>query len=467
MKKHNLNENFICRIWENETFYSDLKTINGESIEILDIGKRNFDAGPDFLNSRIKIGNQLYQGAVEIHKSVKDWYSHKHDADGKYNEVILHVVFYKDENYDDESDKPVSKNSRPIPTLILSEFISRPIKEIWNEIILNPSESFLLPCYPKIKDIPQIIINDFLKKLSKDRILMKTERLNERLLKKSGSNPSRIDWEQLLFEFICEALGYSKNKNQFLKMAESADIVKLKKMKTDILHTDSALFGISGFLDEQIHKNEYVINLKSIWNEQRDYLKPELMVKSEWNFFRLRPANFPTLRIAYASAVLNEILNNELFRKIIIMFEDSISVINDLKLLFKNLKISDFWNSHYNFNKSSAKKINAIGMERIGDIISNVILPLVLLYSRIYNKENIRERVMYLFRKEKIISRGNEIVTKMKEQTGKSINTISEEQALIQLHNFYCVESLCSECEIGKIIFEKKNIKEPMKIIIY
>lgn len=467
MKKQNLNENFICRIWENESYYSEIETTNGEKIEILDIGKRNFDAGPDFKNSRLKIGGIIYNGSVEVHRSLKDWHLHKHSSDGKYNEVILHVAFYKDDSSGSPDNEAFAKSSRLIPTLILSEFINRPLKEIWNEIINNPSESFLLPCFPKVTEIPRIIMNDFLEKLGTERLIQKAERINGRLTEICRSKTGLMDWEQMLFEFICEALGFSKNKEQFLKLARIVQFAKLKKMKTDLNQTESLLFGISGFLEELNASDFYTDNLKTNWIIQRDILKPEVMDKSEWNFFRLRPANFPTLRISYAASILNEILNNELLKKIVMMFRDSTSLYADLEVLFKNVIISDYWKTHYNFGKSAGKLIHSAGKERIGDIISNVILPLVYLYSRFFQNENLNSRVMYFFRKEKIKNRGNEIIRKMTGQTGKSVNTLSDEQSLIQLHNFYCVNSRCLECEMGKIIFNNKKITEPMKIIIY
>lgn len=467
MKKQNLNENFVCRIWEEQSYYSGLETTAGEKIEILDIGHRNFDAGPDFKNSRLRIGGKIYYGSVEIHKTLKDWHAHKHSEDGKYNDVILHVVFYNDEFSDDLNKEAYAKSSRLIPTLILSEFISRPLKEIWNEIINSPSESFLLPCYPEIKEIPHLIVNDFLERLGTERLFHRAERMKERLNEISGNNPDLMDWEQLFFECICEALGFSKNKKQFLKLAGSVQFAKIKKMKPDIIRTDSLLFGISGFLYEPNVSDIYIENLKSIWSVQKEILKPPLMDKSEWNFFRLRPANFPTLRISYASAILNEIINNEFLKKIIMMFQESTSLYSDLEVFFKSVNNSDYWKTHYNFGKSSGKSINAAGTERIGDIITNVILPLVYLYSVTFKKENILARVLYFFKKEKIKNRGNEVIRIMKEQTGKPVITLSDEQSLIQLHNFYCVHNRCMECEMGKIVLGKKKVTEPMKIIIY
>jgi len=467
MKKQNLNENFICRIWENTSYYSDCRTKNNDKAEVLDPGQRNPDAGPDYQNARIRIAGKLFSGSVEIHRSASDWLRHGHKKDGKYNEVILHVVFYENESDDDIINSVTAAKSRIIPTLILSQFLNKPLKEIWKEIISNPSESFLLPCHPDVKEIPQIITNDILNTLSIERIEYKSGKLHLRLKELASNTSELFAWEQTLFEFICEALGYSKNKKQFVRLAQSVSLKKLKQKKYRREQLDSVLFGISGFLEDLRFKNTYIDYLKSYWISEMKNFKVELIRKSEWNFFRLRPSNFPTLRIAYASALLFEILYNDLLKKVVTLFRESSSLYKDLILLFKEINVSDYWKKHYNFGKPSSKPINSIGTERLNDIISNVVLPLIHLYAGIFKNESLGKRVMYFFKKEKISLKGNEVTRIMEEQTGKKINTFSDEQSLIQLHNFYCVKERCRECEIGKIVFEKSNLKEPLRIIIY
>ncbi|HMS65076.1 MAG TPA: DUF2851 family protein [Ignavibacteria bacterium] len=466
MVKLNLNESFICRIWEESSYYSNLKTTLDKEIEIVDYGTKNTDSGPDYYNCRVKIGGILYSGCAEIHRSESDWHEHKHSKDNKYNEVILHIVFYKDD-FSGDSLNPKAKKSRQIPTVILSEFLTKSIHEIWKEIINNPSPRFRLPCFPKNHEIATSVKTNWLSKLSKDRLNDKSLKIKNRLEEISDDLSKKIYWENVLFEYICEALGYSKNKNQFLNLAQKTDIDKIKKLNLNRIQTDSLLFGLSGFLIDLRYRDKYIDDLKSSWNNLNDIIRKEIADKSEWNFFRLRPANFPTVRIAYASGILFEILYNDFFKGIVKIFEESSDLTNDLIILFKKVEISEYWKRNYNFGKESKNETAKIGEDRIKDIITNVLLPLINLYAEKFSKTPLKNRVDFLYRKEKQKSGSNEITRIMEKQLDVKVKTISDEQALIQLHNLYCLKGKCNDCEIGKVVFSAKRVQEPLKIILY
>lgn len=466
MKKLGLNEDFICRIWEDQSYYSELKTCNDECVAILDYGKKNYDAGPDYKDAKVKIGEVIYSGSIEIHRSLKDWYLHNHKGDNKYNDVILHVVFYGndcDENY----DCPKVKKSRKIPTVFLSQFLSKSIHEIWKEIINNPSPAFKLPCYPENNSVALQLKTEWLTILSQERLLLKSNRLRSHIGELSSDVKKKIIWEQVFFEFTCEALGYSKNKEAFLKLSRKIDLHEINKKELSLTELDSILFGLSGFLYDLSYKDRYILELKSNWQRIKNDLKKAQMDKSEWNFFRLRPPNFPTLRIAFASGLLYDLLKNNLFKDIICIFERGNSMKKELVKRFSDIQISGYWKSHFNFGKQSKTEVKIIGIERITDIIVNVIVPLVYLYSELFNKMNLKNRVEYFYKKEKQKSGTNEITRVMERQLFVKINSLSAEQGLLQLHNFYCVKGKCSECEIGKIVFTNEKVNEPLRIILY
>ena len=466
MKKPRLNENFISRIWEEQKYYSGLLTTDNETVEILNYGNKNQDAGPDYNDARVKIGEVIYSGSIEIHRSLKDWDLHKHKGDNKYNDVILHVVFYRDE-FEDDFTFPKVKKARSIHTVILSEFLTCSIHDIWKDIINNPSPAFKLPCFPQNRTMPFDIKTGWLEKLSIDRLLYKTGKISSGLEHVSGNiNDSGI-WEQVLFEYICEALGYSKNKEQFLKLSSKIDLRKTKELNLDQIQTEALMFGLSGFLYDLRFRDEYCEKLKFEWNRLRSNVKAEPMDKSEWNFFRLRPPNFPTLRIAYASGIMNEIIYKDLFRAIIRIFEDSDNVKRDIIKRFTEVTISGYWNSHYRFGKESRSKVNMIGNERINDIITNLLLPLVFLYSKKFNKKNLENRVLFYYKKEKTKKDSNEVIRVMQTQLDLKAETTATSQALIHLHNFYCMKGKCSECEIGFEVFRNDAVHEPLRIILY
>lgn len=466
MIKHNLNENFICRIWEDSSNYSDLKTTSGKEVEILNTGIRNSDSGPDYYNAKIKIDGISFSGCIEIHKTEKDWKTHKHKGDNKYNEVILQVVFYRDV-FSGKSINPVVKKSRQIPTVILSDHLTRSVREIWKEIINNPSENFRIPCYPENKNIPDVIKIDWLHKLADDRLALKTAKIKARLKELSADHRKKSLWEQVMFEFVCDALGFSKNRNQFIRLSQKTDLMKIRKLNLNRMQIDSLMFGLSGFLKDLRFKEDYSDTLKISWNYLKTLIRKDTMDKSEWNFFRLRPANFPTVRIAYASALLYEIIHNELFKKLVMLFDEGKNVLNELNTLFKSPEIPAYWKCHYNFGRKSNSPVASVGSERIQDIIANVILPLMNLYSGIFNKPDIRNSVVCFYFNQKQKYGRNEITRVMEKQIGMKAKTVSEQQALIQLHNFYCVKELCSECRIGKIVFAENAVHEPLRIILY
>ncbi|MEO6695593.1 MAG: DUF2851 family protein, partial [Ignavibacteria bacterium] len=272
MLKLELNENFICRIWEDNSNYKDLFTTCNEKVEIFDIGKKNFDAGPDYNEAKVRIGEKIYTGCIEIHRSLKDWHDHHHKNDDKYNEVILQVVLY-DDGFDNYEKSPVVKRSRIVPTVILSQFLTRPLKEIWKEIISNPSSAFKLPCYPKNKQICYDTKINWISSLSFKRLIYKTEKIDCRLRQISENLKKKYAWEQLLFEFTCEALGYSKNKKQFLRLAEKVNVNKLRENKLNLIQTESLLYGLSGFMKDLHFKDKYIADLK----ESRRILKEIFM----------------------------------------------------------------------------------------------------------------------------------------------------------------------------------------------
>ena len=465
MKKLNLNENFISRIWKESGYYSGLKTTEGMNVEVLEYGELNPDSGADFKNARVKIDNKIFNGDVEIHRSLKDWDIHNHNKDYKYNKVILQVVFWRDEN----GSVPVSMKSRHIPTLILSEFLTKSIHEIWKEIINNPSSSFKLPCYPENSNLTREFKKSWFEILALKRLDYRTERIKHRLtefVNRTGGDYQKKYWEIGLFEFISEALGFSKNKSQFLKLAELIDLDLIKKNKFNINQIEAYLFGVAGFLENLKYKDEYIEILKIEWKSIRELYNPVIMNKSEWNFFRLRPQNFPTLRLAYDSALCYELVYNDLFKRIVLCFEKSKNIISDLTGIFAELKISDYWTKYYNFGKLRSLSTGSIGESRVKEIIVNVIIPLLYLYSNIFEKSEFKEKILNVYFNSKGYNK-NEITRVMESQMFYLIKTISESQGIIHLHNFFCVREKCKECSIWTELYEKDTISDVLRIILY
>jgi len=475
--KLNINESFICRIWEGAgEYYSDLIADCGEKVEVIDYGKRNYDSGPDYKDAKVKIGGKTFTGDIEIHRDFKNWAEHDHPKDSRYNSVILHVVLWDSEI----KTAPKLRIKRDLPTVILANHLNNSIHNIWQDIISRPSEKFKLPCCDLNKSVDDIVIKKWFKKLAVQRLKLKSERLKERLIEigkktfnKSGENlKSKKAWEQVFYEFIFEALGFSKNKEQMLRLSSNLNLEFIQKLtkKYDVLLIQSLLYGAAGLLFDLRHKDEYIDIIKESWKKSEDKIKIPRLNKSEWNFFRLRPQNFPTIRIAYGSQLILKILEGDLFKNIILSFQREFSVTGLYRNLQALLKPEEdkYWNVHYDFGKRSANFNKLLGRQRINDIIINVITPVVYLYSEIFKNGMIKKNVLILYDTLKIKPE-NSVLNVIKEQVLISrdiqINTPSMEQAAIQLYNFYCTRERCSECEIGKLALNRKGMD--YKIIFY
>jgi hypothetical protein len=442
-----------------------LFTENSEPVEIIDSGKRNFDSGPDYSDAKIKIGDKTYCGDVEIHRDFKGWTDHKHKNDRRYNSVILQVVLWNTP----EVQHPVLKNKRYIPTIILSAFLKKSIHSIWQEVINNPSVNFRLPCINSSPD--SYNVQKMLGKLALERLNMKSERMHDRMediIKEnnSGSFKSSVVWKQALFEYLFEALGYSKNKEQMLKLARSINVKSINDKLTSNIEKDlkliqSVLYGSGGFLFDTRIKDEYILSLKTLREQYKNEFSNSVY-KSEWVFFRLRPQNFPTVRIATGSDLLRKIIKEDLFKNIIRCYDSAAFEVKPAHKEIHAVFITNtegYWSNHYHFGKVSKSNYSKLGAQRINDIIINVIIPIVYLYSQVFNRPQLKKNILQYYASVKVKS-DNEVLRVMEEQLLKKnnivVNTPAVEQAIIQLHNFYCVRQKCENCRIrGDVVRDK------------
>lgn len=471
----NINESFICKIWEGGVkYYNQLSTVEGDDIEIISFGKRNSDAGPDYLNAKIKIGGKTLSGDVEIHRDFTNWAEHRHFKDRKYNSVILQVVLWDSK----ERTAPKLRLKRDLPTVILSSFLKNSIHDTWQDIIIKPEGNLQIPCFHLNNSVEDTLINEWLDVLAMERLKLKTGRVKERLAeleKETGlAGKDKKLWEQVLYEFIFEALGFSKNKEQMLNLAKSLNLQKLKKLLQEdnsLTYLQSVLFGTGGFLFDLRLKDDYITEIKSVWKAVEPQITVQKLALSTWNFFRMRPQNFPTIRIAYGSHLIRKLLYEDLFRNIILQFKsENFAVKKCYKLLYDLFKPQHdkYWETHYNLGKLSKSKNKLLGMQRFTDIVVNVIVPVVYLYSVEFKDKVIKENIIQLYNGLDV-KPDNSIVKLVQKQLvkkrGITINVPSMEQAVIQLYNFYCVRERCGECHIGRQIFSDKGYE--YKIIFY
>ncbi|MFZ1517381.1 MAG: DUF2851 family protein [Ignavibacteriaceae bacterium] len=482
-------EELIYKIWEEKRFNSSLKTADGLSIEVIDCGIRNTDeAGPDYNHTRIRIGNITFTGDVEIDTLHSDWKAHGHNLNQRYNKTILHAVLKNDSSY----PFVVTQSGRKVPTLELEKYLTNPIKENLHKDIIEvkTDDEVRMPCSQlnhmmdrrdKLLFIKNLGLLRFRKKCEKnldrlkelillDEMHVKEPKIyhdfHEQISKREFAQKDfeqLLFWQQLYFEQLFEALGYSKNKDTMLKLSRFADVKFFKSIENLTREKiESVLFHISGLLPEVTdiaseETSEYLRNSLDHWNNVKSKYDSGILNKNDWNFFKLRPQNFPTIRIAAGARLIERIILHDQFIRIMNIFNDLAEPSKMVTKLRNEFIVQGegYWSSHYNFNKETKTRLNYfVGLGRADEIIINIILPVYSIYFEVHNKKELSQKVLDLFlnfyQKE-----SNHLVEKVNETLGFKNEKFRSVyyQGMIDLFRNYCIKNRCLECEIGKKVF--------------
>lgn len=486
---HSASEKELYDVWTGQEYKDVFKTIAGEEISVLDPGFRSDDLpGPDFKNARIRIGNITFVGDVEIDTDYNDWKNHGHNIDSRYNKVILHLSLFNKNHY----HHVYNKDGRKIPTVCILDFIKEEITTIPKKDNNDQEKGYSIKCsdYHHTCDIE--IKNNFLAQLGLERFEKKCTKIYDRLKELKYVNEFHLSepvisydlsekfhernftnrdfqdkdiWKQILYEQVFEALGYSKNKTQMLELARLAKISYLNKLDIDGITIDkfeAILFYISGLIPdpEKLKEEEtkkYLERLGLIWDSVKPFYDGAFMEKEKWNFFRLRPQNFPTIRITAGAKILNSIMHENLIpviAKKIIEIRNLTVLINSLRSLFV-IKSDGFWQNHYVFDQRANTQIKYfVGISRSDEIIINVILPYFSVYFEVFGNTQAARKILKIY---EIYNQktDNSLITDMAKALGileESKRTIIS-QGMIELFRGYCSKNRCLECEIGKIVF--------------
>ncbi|MBI5471926.1 MAG: DUF2851 family protein [Ignavibacteriae bacterium] len=481
-------------IWQQQNFSTqDLKTADGRPVTILFPGTPNTDGGPDFRNAKISIGSITFLGDVELHIGAEEWRTHRHDTDPHYNKVILHVVI----TADPLSPPERTASRRPIPLLVLHPFLDARFQDAWMHALHDDGagKSAALACSDINDEIPASVITRWLERLSLERLELKICRFEERLKQlvdearhvvhepypRYYGNPAEIPlpkhtytkrdfasrghWEQLLYEGIMEALGYSKNARPFLELSRSLRLHSLQEHLHETTHVMAMLFGVAGLLplSREVHSADsrtYVLMLKKKWKAARPAFKGRILNSGDWLFFRLRPSNFPTTRLATMAFLFPKLFGRDAFRSLVGIFKDRSLTSQDrvrrLHELF-TFEADEFWQSHYHFTApadrvSRKRTASLLGNTRINDIVVNVVIPIMVLYARIF-KDVVVGKSARLILTILPASQENALTSAIQNQLSKeklSLKSASLQQGAIQLFRFYCSPLRCSECPIGR-----------------
>jgi len=415
-----MKESILQYVWQHKLFTAhDLLTSEGEKVEVIDVGKYNTDAGPDFFNAKIRIGETLWAGNVEIHEHSSDWVKHNHHSDKAYDSVILHVV--------DRADVDVCRiDGTRIPQLEL--VYPKQIETNYQQLI---SEQKWIPCADKIGVVPSVFIQNWKNALLIERLEQKMKAI-EFLLGESNQH-----WEEAFYITLARSFGFGMNSQAFETLAKSLPLQALGKHKNQLFQLEAMLFGQAGLLNVEA-ADEYTAKLKQEYDFLRTKFTLQPMDSSQWKLLRLRPDNFPHVRIAQFAALIHS--SSKLFSK---MVENP-----DINYLRKIIvcEPSVYWQTHYLFAHESAPHKKKLGIQSINGILINAVVPFLFCYAYQKSDEDLKEKALQLL--EQLPAERNAIIMGW-QQLGIKCESAFDSQALLQLKKQYCDEKKCLRCRIG------------------
>jgi hypothetical protein len=425
--KKKMTEEFLQYIWKHSLFENEnLTTTSGDPIEILNSGTWNTDAGPDFFNASIKINKTLWAGNVEVHLQSSDWLAHGHQNDPSYNNVILHVVLNNNKEIE-------PKGREAIPVFIPK--IKHDVIDNYTHLI---SQKSWPACYETISEINPVYLYNTFDSLLVERLEQKTSLIVKTL------QGNKNNWNETFYQHLARSFGFKTNSLPFEMLARSLPLAVLAKHKSNLFQLESLLFGQSGLLNEQLLGDDYFLKLR----EEYSYLSSKYQLKGMeghiWKFLRMRPSNFPTIRIAQFAALLHH--SESLLSKL----TEEKGVKDIIK--FFEVKASEYWDTHYHFNNVSEKKPKWLGESSRDNLLINTVAPFLFIYGERNEKENLKQRAIDIL--ELLPPEKNNITSRWSELGIPTKNSF-DTQALIQLKNNYCENKNCLNCQIGKKIIDR------------
>lgn len=400
--------------------------MTGEQVEIIHPGEYNRDGGPDFINARLRIDGTLWAGNVEIHIRASDWFRHGHQDDAAYHNVILHVV----DNYDREI---LDKENQTIPCVELKECYPVNLVETYEALL---SGKQWIPCQNMLQEIDPSLFRLWAPALA-----------IERLSRRAGSagtwlSHSENRWDEVAFQLIASAMGNKINAQPFELLARATPLRILQRHRDQVTVIEALLFGQAGFLDPSF-PGSYPAELLEMYRfyTAKYSLKP--LEKGIWKFLRLRPVNFPAIRISQLAAIIHQ---RGGFQDCL---RENFSIQDWMEML--QVSASVYWDTHYTFERESASRVKRVGADAVYLLLINGIAPLLYLYGSEKNQTQHLERTISLL--EEIPPESNRIIASWTQFDMPAENALHT-QALKQLKDSYCDKKRCLECRIGAKLFE-------------
>lgn len=420
-------EQLLHYVWKHKIFpLKELKTTTGQQVEVIDTGLANTDADPDFFNAKLKLDGVLWIGNIEIHERSSDWFKHGHHADAGYNSVILHIA--------SEIDTEISRsNGERIPQiqLICPEAVRTNYKE------LLETDSYP-PCYRIIPSLPPFTAHSWMTALQMERFEQKATLLNERLKRCQGN------WEDAFFITLARNFGFGLNGDAFETWAHRLPFRAVDKHRNDLFQIEAIFFGQAGILEDS-DGDGYYLRLKKEYTYLQHKFGLIPMDASLWRFLRLRPANFPHIRIAQLACLYHRAYG--LLSRI--METETLQGVRDI------LKggTSEYWLTHYTFGGSSPSRQKSLSNTSLDLLIINTVVTFLYAYGLHKGNRVLCARAGSFLEE---LKAENNYITRMWEQCGMKASNAADSQALIQLKKEYCDKKKCLYCRIGYEYLKRK-----------
>ncbi len=432
-----MKEDLLHYLWQSQAFQREsLLSTQGEPLQILSAGIHNHDAGPDFLHAKIQIGPMIWSGSVEIHIKASDWLKHQHQQDPAYDTVILHVVW--------EADQPVSRtDGTRIPTLTLKNRIDLSLLARYQRLFsIQLKRNKSIVCQPYVKEKDALLKLSTMEAALVRRMENKSGQIHELLHSNQG------DWQTTLYQWTAQAFGFKVNAVPFLALSKAVPLTVLRRLNKQLSTYEALMLGQAGFLEQEF-EDAYLLNLQKeyLYQAKKYQLQPLQVTAHLWKFSRLRPANFPTLRIAQWTGFLFAHLSD-----MSTMLEER--EVEQLKKIF-SFSPSLYWQKHYHFHCPTPAKFIGFGKDSVSHMLINVVAPIQYAFGKFYHREARMEEAINLLTQ---LPAEKNTITQQYQSLDFPMLSAFDSQAVIELHNSFCKKHLCLQCKIGLSIMKSAGI---------
>jgi len=423
-----MTEKLLHFIWQFQYYNkTNLKTVEGENLQIINIGSLNHHQGPDFLNATIQLNAIILVGNIELHVNTSDWTKHKHNNDENYNNVILHVVW--------NNDKQIITNQSSISTLELKNIVAKILLDRYQNLMQANKGIACKKFLPVLNSLQWLA---FKESLVAERLEEKSKKIVQLLTQ------NKQHWEEVFWWLLAANFGNKINKDCFQEIAQTIQVNVLAKHKNQLQQLEALLFGQANLLNSAIEDDYYILLQKEYKFLQHKYQLKK--VNYSVLFHRLRPANFPTIRLAQLAKLISN--SSHLFSKILV-----IDKLTELKFLFQ-VTANDYWHYHYKLGEKTEYAPKHLGTQMVDNIIINTIVPVLFAYG-LYNKEE-KYKSKAIEWLQALSPEKNSVITEWK-NTEITAQTAFDTQALLQLNKFYCTKLNCLSCAVGVKILRASN----------